>query len=165
MPKQTLRRLWETLHEPRTVTLCTIAAYLVAIVMGFSRILAPQPPDDVDILIRVTEAIFLICGGAVGVPTAWRGAQWLEQSAALSVAGGLILVASDMVSVEVRAGLVSPVVTILALLMAAIAMFVRFLRIRHAPYRAGAGPLLPEQRAAVEDALVQDALADDAHDL
>ena len=79
--------VWETLEPPRYVTVLVIVMYLGSLVAGATSLLAQGEPAVMDVL----AAMFLIAGGAFGIPTAWTGQTKLETAAAFSCAWGMIL--------------------------------------------------------------------------
>ena len=155
-----LTRLWGTIVEPKSVTLLTIIAYALTAMLGYSLILDPPGGHDQDTWLRAFCAIFLIGGGSVGVPTAWTGSWWLEQAAALSAGAGMIVTLTEVMAVRQERGLSTPWVTVLALVLCALFWAARYLRVKHLPYAPGKGPLLPEQRVAVQEALAESVIKD-----
>lgn len=151
-----LTRLWGTVVEPKAVTIITALAYALTAIVGYSLLLAPPTGHEQDIWLRTACALFLIGGGSVGVPTAWTGAWWLEQTAAASAGAGMIITMTEVMAVRQAKGLSTPWVTVLALVLCALFWAARFLRVKDLPYAPGKGPLLPEQRIAVQEALELD---------
>lgn len=152
--------IWGSAVEPRSVTALTALAYLVTAILGYSLLLAPPTGHENDVWIRTITAVCLIGGGTVGVPTAWRGAWWLEQTASAASGAGMIIALTEVMAVHDARGLATPWVTVLGLVLAALFWFARFSRVKDWAYAPGKGPLLPEQRAAVREVL--DATVDDA---
>ena len=66
------RRMWGSLHEPRTVTAVMVGVYLLLTASAL-LILTDRPHHDVT---TIFAASFMLIGGLVGVPSAWRGAWW-----------------------------------------------------------------------------------------
>lgn len=149
-------RLWGSVVEPRTVTMVTVAAYGLTATLGYSLLVAPPTGHDQDVWLRLACALFLVGGGAVGVPSAWSGAWWLEQSAAVAAGAGMVVTIFEALAVHQARGLATPWITILGLVLCALFWTTRFLRVKDLPYAPGKGPLLPEQRAAVAEALERD---------
>lgn len=148
-----LARIWGSVVEPRTVTIVTVIAYGITAIIGYSLLLAPPTGHENDVWLRAFCAIFLIGGGSVGVPTAWAGAWWLEQTAAVSAGAGMLVTLTEVMAVHQARGLATPWVTVLALVLCSLFWVARFLRVKDLPYAPGKGPLLPEQRIAVQEAL------------
>lgn len=151
--RRLLTRIWGSVVEPRTVTILTATAYALTATLGYSLLLAPPTGHENDIWLRTASALFLIGGGTVGAPTAWRGAWWLEQAAAASAGAGMIVTLTEVMAVHQERGLATPWVTVLGLILCALFWAARFMRVKDWPYAPGKGPLLPEQRAAVHEAL------------
>lgn len=155
-----LARLWGSVVEPKAVTVITAAAYALSAMIGYSLLLAPPTGHENDVWLRAACAMFLIGGGSVGVVTAWSGAWWLEQTAAVSAGAGMIVTLTEVMAVHQERGLATPWITVLALVLLALFWAARFLRVKDLPYAPGKGPLLPEQRIAVQEALELDADVD-----
>ena len=148
-----LARLWGTVEEPRIVTLATVAAYGVTVMIGYSLLIAPPTGHDQETWLRVISALLLIGGGTTGVPGAWMGARWLEQGSAFASAAGLGVTLTLVLAVRQERALATPWITVLTLVLAALFWAARYMRVKNDAYAPGKGPLLPEQKLAVEDAL------------
>lgn len=148
-----LTRIWGTVEEPRIVTITTVAAYAVTVMLGYSLLIAPPTGHDKETWLRVISAMLLVGGGTTGVPGAWMGARWLEQGSAFASAAGLGVTLTLVLAVHQERSLATPWITVLTLVLAALFWAARYLRVRGDAYAPGKGPLLPEQRLAVEDAL------------
>lgn len=148
------RRAWGSLHEPRTVTAVMVAAYALVAIQA-TMILADDDPHDLAVLIA---AVFMMAGGLVGVPTAWRGAWWLELGAAGTVLSGFLFVALlDMADHPDTLPGYSTLRTVLIVLF----FLSRALRIAPDMYAPGKGPQTQTWEAQVRaDTMV--ALADEA---
>lgn len=149
-------RLWGTVEEPRAVTVVTVAAYLVTAMVGYSLLLAPPVGHDHDTWLRALCAMFLIGGGSVGIPASWSGARWLEAPAAFSAGAGMGITLTQIMAVQQEQRLSTPWVTVLALILCALFWVARYLRVKDDAYAPGKGPLLPEQKVAVREALNAD---------
>ena len=154
MPRRWYRRAWGSLHEPRTVTAVMVIAYTL-VTLQAATILADDDPHDLAVLIA---AVFMVAGGLVGVPAAWRGAWWLEPGAAGAVMSGFIFLAAlDLVA---RPD-VLPGYGELRTVLIALFFVTRALRIAPDMYAPGKGPNTPTREAQVRaDTMV--ALADEA---
>ena len=79
--------VWGTLHEPRVVTAAQVTAYALLAATGALVLTAAHLDADVAL-----GAVLMILGGAVGIPSAWRGGGGGEAPAAALAALGLVLV-------------------------------------------------------------------------
>lgn len=79
--------VWGTLHEPRVVTAAQVTAYALLAATGALVLTAAHLDADVAL-----GAVLMILGGAVGIPSAWRGWWGVEAPAAALTALGLVLV-------------------------------------------------------------------------
>lgn len=156
MRRNPLQAVWETLHEPRTITAIMICAYAVAAGIGLAVFNSTPVAGALTTFNRVTTAFLLIFAGIAGIPSAWTGRQWLEQAAAFAFTGGTFTTGLHVLAVHDQYGLKMPWIHFLSLVLVAMFGLTRFIRIRKAPYRPGTGPLIPEQRAAIHDILTQD---------
>lgn len=146
-------RVWGAAVEPRAVTLITVAAYGLATGLGYSLLLSPPGGGhEENVWLRAISAIFLAGGGAVGVPTAFRGEWWLERSAAGFTAAGTIGALLEALAVHEAHGLQTPWITVLALALGVLFWAARYARVRLLPYAPGRGPLLPEHEARLHPA-------------
>lgn len=102
MPARHIIALWETVHEPRAVTITYMIMYALAATAGATiaanprhGILTGAPPWVVVVIVAM-----LIAGGLVGVPVAWRGDRWLERSVVIMVGSaiGLMLLNATMIA-------------------------------------------------------------------
>lgn len=148
------RRMWGSLHEPRTVTALMVVAYAL-IAWTALMILADDDPHDVGTKVA---AVFMLAGGIVGVPTAWRGAWWLELAGAgLATCGLIFLAVIDMAAgTELLPGYSELRTVLIAILFAT-----RALRIAPELYAPGRGTVTPTREAQIRaEAMVT--LADEA---
>ena len=131
-----------------------VIAYTL-VTLQAAMILADDDPHDLAVLIA---AVFMVAGGLVGVPAAWRGAWWLELGAAGAVMSGFIFLAAlDLVA---RPD-VLPGYGELRTVLIALFFVTRALRIAPDMYAPGKGPNTPTREAQVRaDTMV--ALADEA---
>lgn len=149
-------RMWGTLHEPRTVTALMVAIYAL-VTTSAVLILLDRPPHD---LATVFAAALMLLGGLVGIPTAWRGAWWLEYPAALAAVSGLAMLAAiDLVEAVDHARL--PAYPAILTILVGLFFITRMMRIAPAMYAPGRGPMTPTREAKIRaDTMV--ALADAA---
>ena len=148
------RHMWGSLHDPRTVTAIMVAAYALVAVQA-TMILTDNAPHDVASLIAAT---FMVAGGVVGVPTAWRGAWWLELGAAGAVMSGCIFLA--VLDLTARPDIL-PGYSELRTVLIALFFVTRALRIAPDMYAPGRGPVTPTREAQIRaEAMVT--LADEA---
>lgn len=152
--------VWESLNEPRHVTLATMTGYT----MGFAFavvILSSVPgqlPDGV-YTARFVAAIALAVGSLMGVPGAWRGWWFLEEVGAVFWLLGIVVLGvaiwrDDMTGMQTAEAM-------FLVGLAFLAAIVRILRVHKSPYRLGAGPLLPEARVEVTIAEAMEAHKND----
>lgn len=142
--------LWESLEVPRAATAVAVAVYISSTLAGvmFATDAAWAGLDAAQVWLRALCVLLLVGGGAVGVPAAWRGLYWLERGAALSVAFGTLLLASN---VYVLAPSVWPLMTHF-LVMSLGFLTHRLIRVMRSPFEPGKGPLLPGQLAQIDAA-------------
>lgn len=142
-------RIWGTLYEPRVVTAMMVTAYTIAGIIGLTITTSHTPaPHPYEAYTNALLILLLVGGAAVGVPTAWVGAWWMERGAALAVAGGL-----GMLAIEVAATWESGTawVTVCALALAILFMLTRYVRVCQVPYAPGKGPLPMAQKMGVRE--------------
>lgn len=148
MTRRLVLALWSSLYEPRSITALTVIAYGLSAAAGMSLWTDPPGGDDETVVLRTLATLLLIGGGAVGAPTAWQGAWWLERTAALSVAAGAAIAEVLAVTAHVEIGDGPLWLSTYGLTLAGLFMLIRFLRTRRAPYAPGRGPASVTQQAA-----------------
>lgn len=151
------RTVWESLHEPRKVTLIMMGTYFAGFVLAmiiFTSIPGPLPEGVFSA--RLVAGVLLAVAGFLGVPGAWRGWWFLEQFAVISVmfAVGAIAV-STLFFVNVSG--VSRAIGVFLAVMVELFMLTRWQRVSKSNYRADAGPLLPEHRTELTIARIAEA--------
>lgn len=148
MPARHIIALWETVHEPRAVTITYMIMYALAATAGATiaanprhGILTGAPPWVVVVIVAM-----LIAGGLVGVPVAWRGDRWLERSVVIMVGSaiGLMLLNATMIAPHI-----APLSLLLAGVVAA-AIVPRWMTVTSLTYAPGRGPLTPADEALIE---------------
>ena len=138
------RRMWGSLHEPRTVTAVMVAIYLLLTASAL-LILTDRPAHDVT---TIFAASFMLIGGLVGVPSAWRGAWWSEGPAAMSALAGLAMLAViDLLAAVDHARL--PGYPLTLTLLVALFFVTRAVRIWPQMYAPGRGPMTPTREAEI----------------
>jgi hypothetical protein len=148
MKPNPLATLWESLHEPRQETAMFVAGYTVLALAGLGVLLTAAGPLPTGTWsARVAAGGVLLIGGALGAPTAWRGMWWLERVATVIIGVGAVL---RILAIFVFRDSVAEPTAILGIgawIFIVLMMRVRSLRVSAAPFRFGAGPLLPETQA------------------
>lgn len=87
----TMKKVWDTMEEPRLVTAVMVMVYLL---ISFTGTLFLLRVDNLSWMVIVAGAIMLV-SGVLGAPSAWRGSWWLEGPAALLAVVGMLLVSID----------------------------------------------------------------------
>lgn len=86
-----MRKLLDTLEEPRSVTAVMVVVYWFISLTGALFLLRV---GSLSWIVIVAGAIMLV-SGLLGAPSAWRGSWWLEGPAALLAVVGMLLVSVD----------------------------------------------------------------------
>ena len=139
--------VWQSLYEPRAVTALMVTAYVATILTG-ATVIHGGPEDGLSIM----ATVLLICGGAGGVPGAWRGAWWLEGPAAVTTSvGWVVLGVLDLLATR---GIGHwPGFTAGVCVVAAIIMLARAGRVWGWSYAPGRGPRTTLEEQAARTAL------------
>ena len=87
----TMKRLLDTMEEPRSVTAVMVVVYCFISVTGAMFLLRVV---GLSWMVIVAGAIMLV-SGLLGAPSAWRGSWWLEGPAALLAVVGMLLISID----------------------------------------------------------------------
>lgn len=150
------RKVWGSLHEPRTVTATMVAVYAL-LTTSAVLILTDRLAHDVA---TIFAASFMLIGGIVGMPSAWRGAWWSEGPAAMSALSGLVMLAIiDLQAAVDHARL--PGYPLTLTLLVALFFVTRAMRIWPEMWAPGRGPMTPTREAQIRaDTMV--AMAEDA---
>lgn len=148
MPVRRILALWETVHEPRVVTIVYMVLYAVAVLVGAAiivdarhGILSGAPSWVVAVIVGL-----LMTGGGVGVPAAWRGDRWLEMPVVLAVGAAVTLL---LLNATMLAPQILPLTVLLAALTTA-AMVPRWMTVTSLTYAPGRGPLSPSDQAVID---------------
>lgn len=131
-----LRTLWSKVQEPKVVTVLHWIAYLVALAVGISALVDPPSSvaGELGPLLTAIWAWFFILGGVLGAFATLPGIWWLERGAVIACLTGLAVWVMVTVVLEFtipdgnrwpQAG---------ALTMLALALAVRWFRIRRYAY-------------------------------
>lgn len=86
-----MRKLLDTMEEPRLVTAGMVAVYWL---ISFTGMLFLLRVGSLSWIVIVAGAIMLV-SGLLGAPSAWRGSWWLEGPAALLAVVGMLLISID----------------------------------------------------------------------
>lgn len=86
-----MRKLLDTMEEPRAVTSVMVAVYCLISIAGTQFLLRV---GNLSWIVIVAGAIMLV-SGLLGAPSAWRGSWWLEGPAALLAVVGMLLISID----------------------------------------------------------------------
>lgn len=85
--KDSVKRLWLKIREPRTVSIAMFLAYVTMLFAGITVLF--DPPGTLQGLIgsvsMTSLAILLVLGGGIGSIAALPGIYWLEMHAVLSI--------------------------------------------------------------------------------
>ena len=90
-----MRKLLDTMEEPRSVTSVMVVVYCLISVTGMLFLLRV---GSLSWIVIGAGAIMLVAG-LLGAPSAWRGSWWLEGPAALLAVVGMLLISIDEVLV------------------------------------------------------------------
>lgn len=90
-----MRKVLDTMQEPRAVTAVMVMVYCLISVTGMLFLLRVA---SLSWLVIVAGAIMLV-SGLLGAPSAWSGSWWLEGPAALLAVAGMLLISIDEVLV------------------------------------------------------------------
>jgi len=152
--KQTV---WESLTEPRKVTLAMMFTYSLGMTLSVVIALShPGPLPEGVFSAYLVAAIMFFLAGLIGVPGAWRGWWFLEQFAVIMFAfavGALAVSALWYVHVP----FVARAIGLFMALVIEVLMYTRWQRVSKSSYRLGAGPLLPEHQVEVTIAAAMEA--------
>ena len=143
MPRRWYHRVWGSLHEPRLVTAIMVTAYTLIAAQAI-MILADQPAHDVAVIIA---AGFMLLGGIIGAPAAWRGAWWAEGPGAGAVMVGLIFLAGIDLATAPPEDL--PGYSVLRTVLITLFFITRTVRIWPQMYAPGRGPMTPTREAQI----------------
>lgn len=83
-----MRKLLDTMEEPRSVTAVMVMVYCL---ISFTGTLFLLRVGSLSWMVIVAGAIMLVAG-LLGAPSAWRGSWWLEGPAALLAVVGMLLI-------------------------------------------------------------------------
>lgn len=86
-----MRKLLDTMEEPRSVTAVMVMVYCLISVTGVMFLLRV---GSLPVVVITAGAIMLV-SGILGAPSAWRGSWWLEGPAALLAVVGMLLISID----------------------------------------------------------------------
>lgn len=86
-----MKKLLNTMEEPRSVTAVMVAVYCL---ISFTGTLFLLRVGSLSWIVIVAGAIMLV-SGLLGAPSAWRGSWWLEGPAALLAVVGMQLISID----------------------------------------------------------------------
>lgn len=86
-----MRKLLDTMEEPRSVTSVMVVVYCLISVTGVMFLLRV---GSLSWMVIVAGAIMLVAG-ILGAPSAWRGSWWLEGPAALLAVVGMLVISID----------------------------------------------------------------------
>ena len=143
MPRRWYHRIWGSLHEPRLVTAIMVTSYLLIAVQAV-MILGDRPPHEIAVVIA---AGFMLLGGIIGAPAAWRGAWWLEGPCAGAVMVGLIFLAGISIAPAPPDDL--PGYSVVRTLLIVLFFITRMVRIWPQMYAPGKGPMTPTREAEI----------------
>lgn len=86
-----MRKLLDTMEEPRSVTAVMVIVYLL---ISFTGTLFLLRVGSLSWVVIMAGAIMMVAG-LLGAPSAWRGSWWLEGPAALLAVIGMLLISID----------------------------------------------------------------------
>lgn len=145
MSKHVIRRVWETVHEPRVLTLFTVVYYMASVNVSLAYLFGPVN-DRIENIEWLTypAGIALLAGGLSGSVLAWRGQWRWERVSALSVVSGHMMAALIALAIHHTNSLLMPATTFTGLLIAAMFGATRFMRVVRYPWAEGSYPADPE---------------------
>ena len=86
-----MRKLLDTMEEPRSVTAVMVVVYCLISVAGVMFLLHVGSLP----VVVITAGVIMLVSGLLGAPSAWRGSWWLEGPAALLAVVGMLLISID----------------------------------------------------------------------
>lgn len=150
MGRHGISGLWQSLAEPRPVTAIHVGVYIALINLGVATILMDHGALPVGIWsARMISAGAFLLGGLIGAPTAWMGSWWLERAATIIVGFGALSRVIAVVGMGDNYSQSHMLMAATAWTVTAAFCWVRYLRVRLAPFRPGSGPLLPAHEASL----------------
>lgn len=137
-----MKKLFNTMKEPRSVTAVMVVVYALIAVSGALFLLnAGNLPWVV-----VAAGALMLVSGVLGAPSAWVGSWWLEGPAALFAVVGMLLISCD--ELFLSTGHVSwPVHVILLSVIIGLFFLGRALRVWPYSYRPGVLPKTELEKA------------------
>ena len=142
--------LWESVEEPRWVTVAMLGAYTLTFVVGV--VVLKNTNGHITGFSSWSTGLLLIISGVLGFPSAWRGAWWAERAALIAWIGGWISSFVTFADIDRNQGLTIPIVTVCMGGLVILFGVTRLLRVWQLPYAPGRGPVPPERAMLVEDA-------------
>lgn len=138
----TMKRLLDTMEEPRSVTAVMVVVYCLISVTGAMFLLRVV---SLSWMVIVAGAIMLV-SGLLGAPSAWRGSWWLEGPAALLAVVGMLLISIDELLLP-TAHVRWPLHVIILSVIIGLLFLGRALRVWPYSYRPGVLPKTELERA------------------
>ena len=128
-----LRLIWESIHEPKVVTIVTILAYFTIWLYGISSFMYHSGP------FWTTSAIMITVTAPVSIVASWTGRWQIERPAMFPIAGGLTLnIILTMVYLASEVLLFGYVVMVALLIQVFVSRWVRIRASYVSPARIGA---------------------------
>lgn len=155
-------RLWASLYEPREVTAGFVLGYMALVAGGFGVIFVDQGQLPIGVWsARMVSGLFFVVGGAISIPTAWRGWWWVERWGVAILGFAFVSRLIAIVGMGDFTGESHLILAVMAWLFGLCAIAARFAWVLESPYRHGAGPMMPEAQALLSRKRVESAEPDD----
>ena len=137
-----MKRLLDTMEEPRSVTAVMVAVYWL---ISFTGTLFLLRVGSLSWIVIAAGATMLV-SGLLGAPSAWRGSWWLEGPAALLAVIGMLLISIDELLLP-TAHVRWPLHVIILSVIIGLLFLARALRVWPYSYRPGVLPKTELEKA------------------
>ena len=137
-----MKRLLDTMEEPRSVTAVMVMVYCL---ISFTGTLFLLRVGSLSWIVIAAGAIMVVAG-LLGAPSAWRGSWWLEGPAALLAVVGMLLISIDELLLP-TAHVRWPLHVIILSVIIGLLFLGRALRVWPYSYRPGVLPKTELERA------------------
>lgn len=137
-----MKKILDTMEEPRSVTAAMVAIYCFISITGFMFLLRVGSLP----LVVITAGAAMLVSGILGAPSAWMGSWWLEGPAALLAVVGMLLISIDELLLP-TAHVRWPLHVIILSVIIGLFFLARALRIWPYSYRPGVLPKTDLEKA------------------
>jgi len=138
----TMKNLFSTMEEPRSVTGVMVVIYCLISATGVMFLLRAGNLPCVVIM----AGVIMLVSGILGAPSAWKGSWWLEGPAALLAVVGMLLISIDELLLP-TAHVRWPLHVIILSVIISLFFLARALRVWPYSYRPGVLPKTELERA------------------